>query len=125
MRHFLLLGLVLGLLSACGAGDKPAVEQPIQEPGKTEVLPDYKNLLQGYWELPETDGIRPWMQIKGDKVYGELNDNGVGYRLDGNRFIRLLPDGSRVSSHILQIDEKSMTWELEGGFKETWTKTKG
>ncbi|WP_448528566.1 hypothetical protein [Raineya sp.] len=77
--------------------------------------PDYAKLIQGRWELKESNSF--WAFYDKNKVYSDGNEEGTTYTIDLDK----ITYGSGGTAMILSLDEKEMVLQ-SNGTKQTWVK---
>lgn len=89
-----------------------------------EQKPDYSKLILGRWVMPaDENGFEPWAFYDAEKVYGDGNEQGTEYQIEGDKMIyRVLGGGEPAEYKIITLNETTLTLQLNEDTQQTWTK---
>lgn len=84
---------------------------------------NYAKLILGRWAMPADDGFEPWAFYDAEKVYGDGNEQGTEYQIEGDKMIyRVLGGGKPAEYKIITLNEKILTLQIDETGEQTWTK---
>lgn len=130
-KRFFSLLLSLWVLGACqnesGSAD-PVPSASVQaeatstaEAMQTEKTP--QELILGRWVMPADPdtGFEPWSFFDAEKTYGDGNEEGTPYTMEGDKIIYKSEYGEHTN-RIVELTASRFVEETEDGTRTEWTK---